>query len=101
MHRPDDADIEELDDVLRIGDGVEILPDVSPMPAEMSQFSRDAWHELAGVVAAINSSPNLNAFSTPSPSPQPRIMNAEASSVPTPDRRREKVLPPPPARTGR
>ncbi|HRX83769.1 MAG TPA: sigma 54-interacting transcriptional regulator [Phycisphaerae bacterium] len=58
----------------------------------MSQFSRDAWHELAGVVAAINSSLEPERVLDAIAQSAARIMNAEASSVLTLDRRREKLV---------
>jgi Nif-specific regulatory protein len=62
------------------------------MTAEMHQFSRSAWRELVGVLATVNSSLDpldvLDAIARSAA----RIMDAEASSVLTLDRRREKLV---------
>jgi len=62
------------------------------MAAEITQFSRDAWHELAGVITAINSSLEPDRVLDAIAQSASRIMNAEASSVLTLDSRRSKLV---------
>jgi transcriptional regulator with GAF, ATPase, and Fis domain len=70
--------------------GIELR--MESMTAEMHQFSRSAWRELVGVLATVNSSLDpldvLDAIARSAA----RIMDAEASSVLTLDRRREKLV---------
>jgi Nif-specific regulatory protein len=62
------------------------------MSAETFQFSREAWHELAGVVAAINSSLEPERVLDAIARSASRIMSAEASSVLALDARRGKLI---------
>ncbi|MCB9850104.1 MAG: sigma 54-interacting transcriptional regulator [Phycisphaerales bacterium] len=62
------------------------------MAAEMDQFSREAWKELASVLATINSSLEPDRVLDAIAQSAARIMNAEASSVLTLDHRREKLV---------